>query len=114
MGAGAAQVLMKASGLVPEGRVVLAGSGPLLLLVAVQLIGAGAEIVAVLERTGWRDYFSAARHLPRARRAPGYLAKGRSLRRKLGLAHVCTPVPNSPLVFPLLLFSYFFFFFFLL
>src|SRR3546814_11910620 len=92
MGAGAAQVLMKASGLVPEGRVGLAGSGPLLLLVAVQLIGAGAQIVAVLERTGWRDYFAAARPLPRARRVPGYLAKGLSLRRRLNAA--C--VPNRP------------------
>ena len=37
MTAGAAQILLKSSGLVPEGRVVLAGQGPLLYLVAAQL-----------------------------------------------------------------------------
>ncbi|MFN4090175.1 MAG: FAD-dependent oxidoreductase, partial [Alphaproteobacteria bacterium] len=83
MGAGAAQVLLKSAGLVPEGRVALAGSGPLLLLVAVQLVDAGAEVVSVLERTRLADYLSAARHLFRARRAPGYIAKGRALRRRL-------------------------------
>ena len=83
MGAGAAQLLLKSAGLVPEGRVVLAGSGPLLLLAAVQLVDAGAEVVAVLERTRFADYLGAARHLFRARRAPGYIAKGRALRRRL-------------------------------
>nr|WP_067969650.1 NAD(P)/FAD-dependent oxidoreductase [Aminobacter aminovorans] len=51
MTAGAAQIALKASALVPEGRTVLAGSGPLLLLLADQLKRAGANIVAVLETT---------------------------------------------------------------
>lgn len=51
MTAGAAQIALKGSALVPEGRTVLAGSGPLLLLLADQLKRAGANIVAVLETT---------------------------------------------------------------
>ena len=49
MGAGAAQTLLKASGLVPAGRVVLAGSGPLLLLVGCQLLDAARR-----SRRCWR------------------------------------------------------------
>ena len=41
MTAGAAQTLLKSSGLVPDGRMVLAGTGPLLWLFAAQLLRAG-------------------------------------------------------------------------
>ena len=51
MTAGAAQIMMKAGGLVPAGRVVLAGTGPLLLLVAAQLLDAGVDVVALAETT---------------------------------------------------------------
>ncbi len=51
MTAGAAQIMMKAGGLLPTGRVVLAGTGPLLLLVAVQLLDAGVQVVALAETT---------------------------------------------------------------
>lgn len=49
MAAGAAQLLVKGSGVLPGRRVLLAGSGPLLLAVAHELAGRGAEVVAVLE-----------------------------------------------------------------
>jgi NADPH-dependent 2,4-dienoyl-CoA reductase/sulfur reductase-like enzyme len=49
--AGAAQSLLKSSGLVPQGRFVLAGTGPLLWLLAHQLIAAGAPPLAVLDTT---------------------------------------------------------------
>jgi NADPH-dependent 2,4-dienoyl-CoA reductase/sulfur reductase-like enzyme len=65
-----------------------AGAAQLLLKSAVQLVDAGAEVVAVLERTRFADYLGAARHLFRARRAPGYIAKGRALRRRLKAAGV--------------------------
>lgn len=42
MGAGAAQILLKSSGVVPAGPLVLAGQGPLIWLLAVQLARAGA------------------------------------------------------------------------
>lgn len=59
MTAGAAQIALKSAGLVPSGRVVLAGCGPLLYQLAVQLKDAGADIVALLDtggglRRGWR------------------------------------------------------------
>ncbi|PWC56789.1 NAD(P)/FAD-dependent oxidoreductase [Azospirillum sp. TSO22-1] len=57
MGAGAAQILLKASGLVAQGNVVLAGSGPLLWLLAWQYLRAGARIDAILDTTpreNWR------------------------------------------------------------
>ncbi|MCP4164499.1 MAG: FAD-dependent oxidoreductase [Chloroflexi bacterium] len=47
--AGAAQTLIKSQGIVPGQRFVLAGSGPLQLIVAAGLVEAGAEVVAVLE-----------------------------------------------------------------
>lgn len=79
MGAGAAQVLLKTAGMVPEGPVVIAGSGPLLFLVAAQLAAAGADIAAVIETTRFGDYLRAARHLPAALRAGDYLRKGQAL-----------------------------------
>lgn len=88
MGAGGAQVLLKSAGLVPEGRVVLAGSGPLLLLVAQQLIDAGATVAAVLETIGFGDYLAAAARLPGALRAPEYLRKGLVMRRRIRAAEV--------------------------
>lgn len=64
MGVGAAQTLLKASDVVPEGRVVIAGSGPLVFLVALQLVRAGAEIAAVLTTTPARHYRAALGLLP--------------------------------------------------
>ena len=88
MGAGAAQVLLKASGLVPTGRIVLAGSGPLLLLVGCQLLDAGAEVAAVLETTESADYLDAAPALPRALAGWRDLAKGVAMKRRLRRAGV--------------------------
>lgn len=48
-GLGGLQILLKTSGAVPRGPVVLAGAGPLLRLVAVQLLARGAEIAAVID-----------------------------------------------------------------
>ena len=61
MTAGAAQILLKSAGLVPEGRVVLAGQGPLLYLVAAQLARAGAAPVALFETAPIENYLSAMR-----------------------------------------------------
>lgn len=48
--AGGAQVLLKETGRPPEGPIVVAGTGPLLLAVAAQLARAGNPPLAVLER----------------------------------------------------------------
>lgn len=63
MTVGAAQILLKTADLVPEGRAVLAGQGPLLYLVAQQLARAGATPLAVLQTTPGANYLAAARHL---------------------------------------------------
>jgi NADPH-dependent 2,4-dienoyl-CoA reductase/sulfur reductase-like enzyme len=78
MTAGAAQIALKSSGLVPDGRVVVAGCGPLLYLLTEQLRAAGANIVALLETTPHLNWGHALRHFPDFIRSP-YLAKGLKL-----------------------------------
>lgn len=76
MTCGAAQVLLKSSALVPPAPLVLAGSGPLLLLIASQLSNAGVAIEAVLDTTPRANYLHAARFIPGALRNPKLLLKG--------------------------------------
>jgi NADPH-dependent 2,4-dienoyl-CoA reductase/sulfur reductase-like enzyme len=49
MTAGAAQTLLKNQGILPGRRILVSGSGPFLLPVAVQLVKAGAEVVGIFE-----------------------------------------------------------------
>ena len=88
MTAGAAQILLKSSGMIPDGPIALAGSGPLLLLIADQLIKAGAEVAVVAETTSLRDYLRAAPKLPGALPAKDYLAKGLAMRHRIKAAGV--------------------------
>jgi NADPH-dependent 2,4-dienoyl-CoA reductase/sulfur reductase-like enzyme len=81
MTAGAAQIALKASGLVPAGRTVIAGCGPLLYLLAGQLQAAGANIVAVLDTTPRGNWLKALPALPDFLASP-YLAKGLRLMAK--------------------------------
>ncbi|HEY0526334.1 MAG TPA: NAD(P)/FAD-dependent oxidoreductase [Stellaceae bacterium] len=80
MTAGAAQILLKSSGLAPEPPVVLAGSGPLLYLLAWQYRQAGVAIDAVLETTPAVNYAAALPYLAAALRGGGgsYVKKGLS------------------------------------
>jgi NADPH-dependent 2,4-dienoyl-CoA reductase/sulfur reductase-like enzyme len=86
MTCGAAQILLKSTGLVPGGRVVLAGGGPLLYLLAAQLVRAGIRPAEVLETP--TNPGDALRHLPGFLFAPGYLFKGLSLMAALRKAGV--------------------------
>lgn len=62
MSAGGAQVLLKETGRPPEGPIVVAGSGPLLVAVAAQLARAANPPLAVLERGNpWRQPKALAR-----------------------------------------------------
>jgi NADPH-dependent 2,4-dienoyl-CoA reductase/sulfur reductase-like enzyme len=91
MTAGGAQILLKSSGLVPQGRTVLAGCGPLLWLLAWQYLNAGVRLDAVLDTTVRANLARA--NLPRALRHAAafalspYLAEGlrlmRAVRREL-------------------------------
>jgi len=76
MGVGAAQTLLKASGLVPDVPTVLLGSGPLLYLVASQLLRAGAPLRAVLATTPASRLGAGLADLPRALLAGRDLWKG--------------------------------------
>lgn len=79
MGAGAAQILLKSADLVPDGRVVLAGQGPLLYLVASQLAAAGAPPLALLQTTPLANFRAACLHPAPLRRGRRQLARGLSL-----------------------------------
>ena len=76
MGAGGAQSLLKGSGLVPDVPVVIAGSGPLVYLVAWQLVRAGAPVDAVLLTMPNGRTWRAVGTLPEALVMPGALLKG--------------------------------------
>jgi NADPH-dependent 2,4-dienoyl-CoA reductase/sulfur reductase-like enzyme len=77
MTCGAVQVLLKSAALVPGGNIVLAGNGPLLYLLASQLLRADVKPAAVLETK--THLGSALRHARQFVTAPGYLAKGLSM-----------------------------------
>ncbi|WP_414475096.1 FAD-dependent oxidoreductase [Microvirga sp. M2] len=78
MTAGSAQIALKTSGLIPSGKVVIAGTGPLLYLLAAQLIEAGTTVSAVLDTTPRENWLRAFRHAPGFLISP-YLAKGLKL-----------------------------------
>ncbi|RQR63172.1 FAD/NAD(P)-binding oxidoreductase [Burkholderia sp. Bp9002] len=70
---GGAQVALKAQGCAIGQRVVFAGTGPLLYLVAYQYAKAGARVVAVLDTSPWQQQAAA---VPSLLRAPSTFAKG--------------------------------------
>ncbi|MFC5520546.1 NAD(P)/FAD-dependent oxidoreductase [Polaromonas jejuensis] len=70
---GAAQVALKYQGCAIGSRVVIAGTGPLLYLVAYQYAKAGAKVVAVLDTAGFKDKAAA---VPAMLRQPAVFAKG--------------------------------------
>ncbi|KAF1045432.1 NAD(P)/FAD-dependent oxidoreductase [Xylophilus sp.] len=83
MGAGAGQILYKAAGAIPREPVVLAGCGPLLLLLAQQYLDAGVRISALVHTTGAGDYWRAVPHLFGALRGWKDLRKGAGMLRKI-------------------------------
>ncbi|WP_411136754.1 FAD-dependent oxidoreductase [Streptomyces sp. C10] len=56
VGAGGAQAMLKSGLVLPGRRIVVAGSGPLLLAVASSLAAAGAQVPAVIEASGYQGY----------------------------------------------------------
>jgi NADPH-dependent 2,4-dienoyl-CoA reductase/sulfur reductase-like enzyme len=78
--AGAAQILLKTSAVVPTGTTVLAGGGPLLYLLAWQYLNAGVKIHAILETTPAGQWRQALPFVWGFLRSP-YLRKGLKLLR---------------------------------
>lgn len=87
MTAGAAQILMKTSGIVADGA-VLVGSGPLLYLVAAQMLAAGSPPKALVETQTFSDMRAAMTHLAGALKGWRQLVKGVGLMARLKRAGV--------------------------
>jgi len=78
---GAMQIALKAQGVAMGRRIVLAGSGPLLTLLATQLLKAGAQIAAVLDTAGLRGQIAAFADLAVR---PDFALQGLAMRARLG------------------------------
>ena len=79
---GAAQIALKAQGVAIGRQIVLAGSGPLLTLVATQLLAAGAEVAAVLDTSSLGT--QARGGIGMALTRPAVTARGLAMRMRLG------------------------------
>jgi bacterioferritin-associated ferredoxin len=82
MTAGAAQTMLKSSGLVPDGQTVIAGQGPLLWLLAAQILRLGGRIDRILDTTERRNYLAALPHAFAFVTSP-YFAKGLAMMREV-------------------------------
>jgi len=82
MTAGAAQTMLKSSGLVPDGPTVIAGQGPLLWLLAAQILRLGGRIDRVLDTTPRANYMAALPHAFAFMTSP-YFSKGLAMMREV-------------------------------
>jgi len=85
MTVGGGQVLLKGQRTLPRGRILLAGTGPLLLVVAAQYARAGADIAGVAEAA---SSASLLRHAPALLGSPGLMLRGAGYRLSLLLGRV--------------------------
>ncbi|KSV63396.1 hypothetical protein N183_35690 [Sinorhizobium sp. Sb3] len=88
LNAGAAQIALKSGGSMPSGNIVLVGGGPLLLLVACQLLEAGASIRGVVETSPRSNIRRALPLFANALRMPRMLMKGHSMITRLKQARI--------------------------
>lgn len=93
MTVGALQILLKTSGLRPEGPLVLVGTGPLVYLFAAQAAAAGVDDITLLDTATFANAFAALPALPRALAGEGrsYLVKGFAMLaalRRSGVRHI--------------------------
>jgi len=87
MTAGAGQILLKQSGVLAR-NAVLVGSGPLLYLIAAQMVRAGSPPAAMVETQTRADLVRAARHFGGALRGWRYLLKGLGMLAEIARAQV--------------------------
>jgi NADPH-dependent 2,4-dienoyl-CoA reductase/sulfur reductase-like enzyme len=88
MTVGAAQILLKTSGALPDPGVWIAGQGPLVWLYCAQLLGLGGRVAGLLDTAPAGAWGVAARHLPSLAAATGPLAKGLAWRRAVARAGI--------------------------
>ena len=85
IGLAAATALLKAQGEVPAGRVVVAGCGPLLAVVAAGILETGGTVAAVVDLSGPGDWLKA---LPALATQPKLLMRGAVWALKIGRQRV--------------------------
>jgi thioredoxin reductase/bacterioferritin-associated ferredoxin len=85
IGLAAATILIKSQGMLPGRRLVLAGCGPLLLLVAAKVLAVGGEIAAIADLASPADWLST---LPRALRRPHLALRGAGWAAAIGRSRV--------------------------
>jgi len=71
MTVGAVQILLKSQGIMPQGKIILAGTGPLIYFTASQLIKNGAEVILILESSSQTQWLRWATKLSREPRLLG-------------------------------------------
>lgn len=78
---GGLQILLKREGILPQGPLVLAGTGPLFYLFASQCLAAGMHDMTLLDTASTKAKITAARYLPASFTGygPNYLLKGMKL-----------------------------------
>lgn len=96
MTTGAAQTLLRAYGVVPGGRIVIAGAGPLNLQLAAALVEAGAREVALVEASRGPRLGAAGPIADMIASAPDLVAEG--LRYRWTLARAGVPVRYGQVV----------------
>jgi thioredoxin reductase/bacterioferritin-associated ferredoxin len=85
IGLAAATILLKAQGVLPGRRVVVAGVGPLLYAVAAKILAGGGRVAAVVDAASRGEWLRA---LPALAARPDLLAQGLAWRAKLLAARV--------------------------
>jgi thioredoxin reductase/bacterioferritin-associated ferredoxin len=85
IGLAAATILLKAQGVLPGRRIVVAGVGPLLYAVAAKVLAGGGRLAAVVDAATRGEWLRA---LPSLAARPDLLARGMAWRAKLLAAHV--------------------------
>jgi len=85
IGLAAATVLLKAQGMLPGRRVVVAGTGPLLYAVAAAILKGGGEVAAVVDAASAGQWRGA---LPAMLAQPALLVRGAAWRARLAAARV--------------------------
>jgi len=76
MGAASVDILLKQSDVIPSGRVVFAGAGPLMLNVACHLIDCGVKIEAIIDTSQFKNMLAAIPHGLGALSNSGLIIKG--------------------------------------
>lgn len=88
MGAASVDVLLKQSDVIPSGKVVFAGSGPLMLSVACHMIDCGVKIEAIIDTSSFKNKVAAIPHGIGALCQPGLLIKGVGMLAKIRKAGI--------------------------